>query len=112
MECEKACVVAIENGDGTYTRLDGTADGDVYRFTANSASDNIVVAVKGDADGNGQINANDLSLFVDASNGDFSSSTYSAGLMGLIGDTDNNNTINANDLSALVDASNGSGLDW
>lgn len=53
--CNKACVVAIVNSDDTYTRLTGTAEDNAYKFTANSADDQIVVMVKGDANGDGEI---------------------------------------------------------
>lgn len=57
--CDNACVVAKDNGDGTYTRLTGTAVEGGYQFTAVSASDTIVVALKGDANGDGDVDASD-----------------------------------------------------
>ena len=112
--CDTACVVAYTTDGGTtYTRMTAEANGSTYDFSvAYNSNMQFVVAVKGDADGNGTINANDLSLFVNASNGDFSSGTYSESLMRLIGDTDSNNLLDANDLSTLVNASNGSALGW
>ena len=60
VECAKACVIAIDNGDGTYTRLTAvpTENANVYQFScpANFSDDiSIVVAVKGDVNGDGNI---------------------------------------------------------
>ena len=60
--CDNACVVAKDNGDGTYTRLTGVAVPSGYQFTADSASDSIVVLVKGDVNGDGMCNSADAAV--------------------------------------------------
>ena len=60
--CAKACVVAVDNGDGTYDRLTAGGTGNTRSFTAPDGftSDiSIVVAVKGDISLDGTINALD-----------------------------------------------------
>ena len=110
----KPCVVIACDGT-SYTRMTAALsdDGISYDFTAPYAEGmTFTVAVKGDANGDGAIDANDLSLFVSASNGDFANSVYETGLMRALADADGSGTIDANDLSLLVDYANNVGLDW
>jgi hypothetical protein len=62
--CAKACVVATDNGDGTYTRLTAmpTAEANTYEFACPANFDTsikLVVAVKGDVNGDGSVGALD-----------------------------------------------------
>ena len=51
---DKACVVLIRAADGSYTRLAATNSGTTHRYsTALQAEDKLVVAVKGDINGDG-----------------------------------------------------------
>jgi hypothetical protein len=59
--CDEACVVARDNGDGTYSRMTGTLEGNVYKFEAASANDQFVIAVKGDLNGDGDTGGTDAS---------------------------------------------------
>jgi hypothetical protein len=117
VDSNKACVVAYTKDNGaTYNRLTAIANSEGgYDFVVPETYTDTMkfaVAVKGDSDGDGDIDALDLSLFVDASNGDYSSSIYNSALTSLIGDTDTDNDLDAIDLSMLVDASNGIVLNW
>ena len=113
--CAKACtVVAYDSTTLQYTRLTAVGSGNEYTFTSTyvDGTTTFIVAVKGDADKDGDIDANDLSLFVSASNGDYTHSSYENGVMALFTDANGDGTINANDLSVLVNYSNGVGLNW
>ena len=105
--CNKACVVAVANSDGTYTRLTGTAEDNAYKFTANSADDQIVVAVKGDATEDGEVDISDVLAIVDGYTGESLTS-----LQNLVADVDGSNSVDVTDVLAIVDAYVGSGLNW
>ena len=65
VECAKPCVIAIDNGDGSYTRLIADAISGVnntYSFSCPDDFDTdikLVVAVKGDVNGDGKVNTRD-----------------------------------------------------
>ena len=51
---DKACIVLVRAADGSYTRLAATNSGTTHRYsTALQAEDKLVVAVKGDINGDG-----------------------------------------------------------
>ena len=55
-----ACVVIVKNGD-TYTRLTATTTGDVHSFTHTFTDDcEIIVAVKGDVDFDGELTGSEV----------------------------------------------------
>ena len=68
VECPRPCTIAIDNGDGTWTRLTAVeVDGveNTYRFTCpkNFSPDiAIAVVVKGDASGDGEVTTADKTL--------------------------------------------------
>ena len=60
--CDKACVVLVQKADGTYDRLTATKNDDGgYDFDVSSLPEGatLVVAVKGDANGDGIVNVLD-----------------------------------------------------
>ena len=58
--CEKACVVMVKSGE-TYTKLTAADSGDTHSFTATLADgDQIIVRLKGDVNGDGQITTADF----------------------------------------------------
>jgi hypothetical protein len=63
--CAKACVVAIDNGDGTYTKLDCTAtENGEHKFTVTvtDADVTIVVALRGDVNLDGKVTTADATM--------------------------------------------------
>ncbi len=63
--CNKACVVAIDNGDGTYTKLDCTAteSGEhSFAVTVTNADVTIVVALRGDVNLDGKVTTADATM--------------------------------------------------
>lgn len=106
--CAKACVIAIDNGDGTYTRMTATptADANTYEFTcpANFPEDiSIVVAVKGDANGDGKINALDATQVKSAS----IKRLTLTGVKSLVADVNRNGKVDALDATQVKSASIG-----
>ena len=59
--CDKACVVAIDNGEDSYTRLVCTTVGEEHQFTVtvSDADVTIAIALKGDCNLDGAIRSND-----------------------------------------------------
>ena len=58
-----ACVVLVKNADGTYQKLTATTADGTHSFTATLAEgDSIIVALKGDVNGDGVVNASDATL--------------------------------------------------
>ena len=59
---DAGCVIAIDNGDGTYTKLDVTTANGVHSFTVTvtDADVNLVIVLKGDANLNGAIDGRDM----------------------------------------------------
>ncbi|MBQ1675379.1 MAG: dockerin type I repeat-containing protein, partial [Oscillospiraceae bacterium] len=62
--CAKACVVAIVNGDDTYTKLACTTENGEHKFTVTvtDADVKIVVAIKGDVNLDGKISTMDATM--------------------------------------------------
>ena len=62
--CAKACVVAIVNGDGTYTKLACTTGNGEHKYTVTvtDADVEIVVAMKGDVNLDGKISTMDATM--------------------------------------------------
>ena len=59
--CDKACVVLVKSGE-TYTKLTAANSGETHSFTATLAEgDEIIVRLKGDVNGDGIVNAPDIS---------------------------------------------------
>ena len=97
---DKACVVAIDKGDGTYTRLTGTALDGAYKFEAQSVEDKIVVAVKGDVSGDGAIDSDDYGPLV----AKYLETGTLNSLQSLIGDINADGVIDSDDYGPLVAA--------
>jgi len=63
--CDQPCVVMIQAADGTLTRLIGTRNSDntyIFDVSGLPKAAKVVVATKGDANGDGETNAADLAL--------------------------------------------------
>lgn len=109
VECPAACAVAIDNGDGTWTRLEATpVEGDTYQFSLNREFPTdiaIAVVVKGDVSGDGALTVRDRTYL---SRGllDPSSKAYLKfeGIMLLAGDTDENGELSVRDRTRLARA--------
>ena len=87
-----ACVVIVKNGD-TYTRLTATTTGDVHSFTHTFTDDcEIIVAVKGDANGDGSVGVSDR-MMIAASLGNASFNS----LQKLIADVNNDGNVGVAD---------------
>lgn len=101
--CEKACVVAIANADGSYTRVSATAvtgEDYTYSFVIDGEFDNtvsLVVAIKGDLNNDGVINTTDISQVRTLSK-DPSKMTM---LRLLCGDVNKDGKINTTDISQI-----------
>ena len=103
-----ACIVAVKDANGTYSRVVATAeetDG-VYSFTVEdiTADTELVVAVAGDVNGDGQVNASDVTMARAASLGNVTLDNLSAMLVDANGD----GNINAADATLLRAVSLGS----
>lgn len=114
VSCDNACVVAISNDNGTtYTRLAATAtetEG-TYSFTAeNVGADTKIAIVKiGDADGNGEIAANDAAV---AKGMNLESITDATVQQLLAVDLNGDGTITANEVAVVKAATLGNVLSW
>ena len=71
VNCNVACVLAIDNGDETYTRLTCTTVSDDHTFTVTVDDEDvyIVMLIKGDASLDSAINSKDLTIVTKASGG-------------------------------------------
>jgi hypothetical protein len=108
---DAACVVAVKGADGSYTRLTATPDGEgAYRFTADlTAGSEIVVVVKGDVDGDGEVSALDALAVLDLS----SAPDSLTGLQMLAADLDGDGEVSAMEALQLLDAGSSQGtLNW
>lgn len=121
VECPNPCVVVIDNGDGTYTRLDAVAvygEEDTYQFTCpdNFSSDiAIVVAVKGDINGDGRLTSRD-SNFLSRSRLSPTNDQYLelTGIAAFLADTDENGRLTSRDVTRMKSAllADGSPFEW
>ena len=56
--CDRACVAAYKDADGNYVRLTPTANADgSYSYTLPESVSEVIVAVRGDLDGDGKLTA-------------------------------------------------------
>lgn len=107
VSCEKACVVLVKNAEGVYTRLTTTGEtGGAYGFSATiKTDDEIVVAVKGDADGNGVVGTSDyIAIARSLLPSDGSNSKYQAldTLEAIRADADSKNGVGTADYIAIA----------
>jgi len=108
-----ACVVIVKNSaDGKYYRIDATtAEDGTHTFTLDETfTENceLIVAVKGDADGNGIINNKDITLVKRLSN-QTSWSDYELCVMNVAG---NDSVIGNKEITLIKRAANGTDLGW
>lgn len=114
VSCDDACIVAVSNDNGTtYTRLAATAtetEG-TYNFTAeNVSADTKIAIVKiGDADGNGEIAANDAAV---AKGMNLESITNATVQQLLAVDLNGDGAITANEVAVVKAATLGNVLSW
>ena len=108
-----ACVVAVKNADGTYTRLskDTASSGGVYSYTVENvtAETEIVVALSGDANGDGKVSNADITKLRAACAG----KATLDGIQTLLGDVNGNGEVTNADITRLRAACAGKkALDW
>ena len=114
VSCDNACVVAISNDNGTtYTRLAATAtetEG-TYSFTVeNVSADTKIAIVKiGDADGNGEIAANDAAV-AKGMNLEYITDATVQQLLAV--DLNGDGAITANEVAVVKAATLGNVLSW
>ena len=114
VSCGNACVVAVSNDNGTtYTRLTATATATegTYSFTAENVTANtrIVIVKIGDADGNGEIAANDAAVAKGMNLGSVTDATVQQ-LLAV--DLNGDGSITANEVAVVKAATLGNVLDW
>ena len=99
VSCEDACLVAIANADGNYTRVACTTTEGVHRFTVTivDADVDIALAIVGDADLNGIVNTRDSAKVSKAVVGAISLS----GLYVVVSDVNGDGNVNTRD-AAMV----------
>lgn len=116
---DAACVVLVEKADGSYEKVPAVQNpSGGYEFEI-PADAKIVVAVKGDVDGNGKVNLRDYSAVVKSLLSSDNSNYSPLSVFGVaVGDVDGNNKINLRDYSAIVksllssDNNNYSAIGW
>lgn len=98
-----ACVVLVEKADDSYEKVSAVQNpSGGYDFEI-PADAKIVVAVKGDVDGNGKVNLRDYSAVVKSLLSSDNSNYSPLSVFGVaVGDVDGNNKINLRDYSAIV----------
>jgi hypothetical protein len=110
--CDKACVVAIDNGNDSYTKLDcTTTESGEHQFTVTVADADVTVAValKGDATLDGRIKANDAVSAKQAAAG----TQTLTGMKLLVVDTSGDGRIRMNEATKVVQVAAGnSAYDW
>lgn len=98
---DNACVVAVKNEDGTYTRLNKNAESTegIYNYTVENvtADTEIVVAVAGDANGDGKVSNADITKLRAA----YAGKTKLDELQKIIADVNGSNTITNADITKL-----------
>jgi hypothetical protein len=112
--CAKACVVAIVNGDGTYTKLACTTTEDgkhTFTVTVTDADVTIVVALRGDTNLDGKITTYDATMAKQKYLG--TAFAIDAALQELTADADGNGRITTYDATLIKQAYLGSAtLSW
>ncbi len=110
--CDIACVVAIDNGEDSYTKLDcTTTESGEHQFTVTvtDADVTIAIALKGDATLDGQIKSNDAVSAKQAAAG----TRTLTGMKLLTVDTNNDGRIRMNEATKVVQVAAGnSTFDW
>ena len=107
--CAKACVVAIVNGDGTYTKLACTTTEDgkhTFTVTVTDADVTIVVALRGDTNLDGKITTYDATMAKQKYLG--TAFAIDAALQELTADADGNGRITTYDATLIKQAYLGS----
>ena len=98
---ENACVVAVKNEDGTYTRLNKNEESTegVYSYTVENVTvdTEIVVAVAGDANGDGKVSNADITKLRAACAG----KATLDGIQTLLGDVNGNGKVTNADITKL-----------
>ncbi len=98
VDSQEACVVAIENEDGSYERLKGTVHEDGCHFTIEvNENMNLVVAKKGDVDLNGNTELKDKTIIRKIAVNKYNSSA----LQSLAGDIDSDGSITVKDKTMI-----------
>lgn len=116
---DMACVVLVQQADGGYQKVSAVANASGGYDFEIPADAQIVVAVKGDVDGNGKVNLRDYSAVVKSLLSSDNSNYSPLSVFGVsVGDVDGNNKINLRDYSAIVksllssDNNNYSAIGW
>ena len=101
--CDLTCFVAVDNGDGTYTRLDCTVENGVQTFTltVNDSDVTIAVVLSGDADLSGGISIDDVTEIISILLGR-GASTENQALNMLAADADNDGRVSIDDVTELI----------
>lgn len=101
VSCENACVVAVKNADGSYTRVKAVSAGTTgtYSYTITDMTDGmeIFVMLAGDINGDGQVNASDVTMTRAASLGNMELDDLPA----MLADANGDGNINAADVTML-----------
>lgn len=108
---DAACVVLVKSGD-TYTKLTATPNAaGGYDFDVSTLPEgaSIVVAVKGDATGDGSMDVSDVLACMYAFTGSGDALTN---LQTMVADTDGNGTVDVTDVLALMYAFTGTSFAW
>ena len=102
VSCDEVCSVALRRG-GELTELKAVAVDGGYEFTIEAATegDEIVVALLGDVNLNGEANGEDLALFAQAIRGKYQFETDSA-MQYMVGDVNHNGEANGEDLALFA----------
>ena len=101
--CDEVCVVALRrNGELTELKCN-TVDGG-YMFTIESAAegDEVVIALLGDINLNGEANSEDLALFARYTFNEYAFDAEPAGLQELVADINHNGEANSEDLALFA----------
>ena len=110
--CDMACVVAVENEDGSFTKVPcTTTDSDEHEFTVTITDANVKVsvAIRGDTNLDGEIDVVDLSFDKQVMSGKRTLTGFAA----LVADTDGDGEIDVTDLSFVKQVMTGKKtLDW
>ena len=104
--CDKACTVAYTTDNGaTYTRVDAVQADSGYNFVVPNYSEDMkfVVAVKGDANGDGAVTNSDVTRLKAIQNGKYQADV----IAGLAADVNGDNSLTNSDATRLKAVLNG-----
>ena len=111
VSANKACVVAIENADGTFTRLEcTTTENEEHQYTATITDSDIKLHItfKGDAKLDGALNSKDITVLTKVAGG-----YVVSGFAKLAADIHTDGVLNSKDITLLTKVSGGTGnADW